>query len=370
MGDFDSYMLKEIYEQSFSLERCMEDHLVTTSGGGGGIQFKELDGIEDQLNAARKLTFIACGTSWHSCLMAKYYIESKARIEVEVDYASEYIYRNPIINKGDIVCAISQSGETADTISAIELAKSKGAIILSLVNTMESTIDSLSDHSIDLKIGTEISVASTKAFTGQVLVGMMLALYLGSNNGKISKVELEENIKHLKELPSLVSRTLRLCVEDIQNQMFNFHETTSAIYLGRGLCFPIALEGALKLKEISYIHAEGYPAAEMKHGPIALIDESMPVVFIVHGQDPIYEKIVSNIEEVRSRNGRLIIITNESNDSLNHLSSTIFKVPDCSMDIFPFLSVVITQIISYYLAKYRKCNIDKPRNLAKCVTVE
>jgi len=365
MSGFDSYMLKEIHEQSFSLERCMKERVFDDQ-----IRFNELDDILDNLSTTNKITFVACGTSWHSCLMAKYYIESKARICVEVDYASEYIYRNPIIEKGDVVCAISQSGETADTIAAIELAKNRGAIIIGFVNTMESTIDNLSDYSIDLKIGSEISVASTKAFTGQILAILMLSMCLGSLKGTLPKDELMKDIQSLNNLPTLVSRTLRMCTEEIQNKMFDFHTNTSFLYLGRGQCFPIALEGALKLKEISYIHAEGYPAAEMKHGPIALIDESMPVVFIVHGSDPIYEKIISNIQEVRSRGGRLIIITNQSNNALNNLSTNIFKVPDCSLDIFPFLSVIVTQIMSYYLAKYRKCNVDKPRNLAKCVTVE
>ncbi|MEP3573315.1 MAG: glutamine--fructose-6-phosphate transaminase (isomerizing), partial [Ekhidna sp.] len=317
---------------------------------------------------AQKITMLGCGTSWHAGLVSEYLFEDICRIPVEVEYASEFRYRNPIINEGDIFIAISQSGETADTLAAIELAKSKGALVFGVVNAVGSSIARETHEGAYLHAGPEIGVASTKAFTSQVTVLSMIAIKIGLLKGTISEGQFRELLIGLEQIPSKVSLVLEknAVIEAISK---TFSASRNFLYLGRGNNFPVALEGALKLKEISYIHAEGYPAAEMKHGPIALIDEDMPVVFIATKDDS-YEKIISNIQEVKSRKGKVIAIVSEGDEIVKEMADFIIEIPSTHTALTPLLSAIPLQLLSYHIALMRGCNVDQPRNLAKSVTVE
>lgn len=365
-GGYEHFMLKEICEQGKVIEDCMRGRV---NADGTDLRLGGLMDVMPRLASARRLIFAACGTSWHAALVGEYLIEEIARISVEVEYASEFRYRDPMLFSDDVLIVISQSGETADTLAAIKLAKEKGVLTIGIVNTVGSTIARETDAGVYLHIGPEIGVASTKAFTGQVTVLNMLALVLAKARGVITPEKVAERCAELKRMPALIEQTLKQ-KDLVEKEMKAYRFSNNFIFLGRGLNFPVALEGALKLKEISYIHAEGYPAAEMKHGPIALIDSFMPVVFIAPRNDRVYDKIVSNMEEVKARKGNMIVITNEDNDDLNRLSEIVLKVPKCSEYIFPILAAIPLQLLSYYIAKYRDCSIDQPRNLAKAVTVE
>lgn len=364
-GGFEHFMLKEIFEQPRSVKDCMRGRLNADTG------HLALGGIREYLNKliyADRIVIIACGTSWHAGLTAEYLFEDFARIPVEVEYASEFRYRNPVIREGDVVIAISQSGETADTLAAIELAKSKGAIILGVCNVVGSSIARASHEGAYTHAGPEIGVASTKAFTAQITVLAMMALIVARQKGTMPEHKIRELLIELEAIPEKIERALQLNahVEYISDI---FKDASNFLYLGRGVNFPVALEGALKLKEISYIHAEGYPAAEMKHGPIALIDEEMPVVFIAP-KDRSYEKIVSNIQEVRARKGRVIAIVTEGDGLVKEMAEFVIEVPAAHESLMPLLTVIPLQLLSYHIAVMRGCNVDQPRNLAKSVTVE
>jgi glucosamine--fructose-6-phosphate aminotransferase (isomerizing) len=330
-----------------------------------------LGGLREYINKlthAQRIIILGCGTSWHAGLVAEYIFEELARIPVEVEYASEFRYRNPIINEGDVVIAISQSGETADTLAAIELAKSKGAVIFGVCNVVGSSIPRATHAGAYTHAGPEIGVASTKAFTAQVTVLTMMAVVVAKSRGTISDTVYRELLYALEAIPDQIQTTLNnhAQIKYISNI---FKDSHNFLYLGRGYNFPVALEGALKLKEISYIHAEGYPAAEMKHGPIALIDEEMPVVFIAT-KDSSYEKVVSNIQEVRARKGRVIAVVTEGDTLIKQMAEFVIEIPATHEALVPLLSVVPLQLLSYYIAVMRGCNVDQPRNLAKSVTVE
>ena len=364
-GGFEHFMLKEIFEQPRSISDCMRGRLNAQSGR------LVLGGLSEYLNKlakAERIVIIACGTSWHAGLVAEYFFEEFCRIPVEVEYASEFRYRNPIIREGDVVIAISQSGETADTLAAIELAKSKGAIIFGVCNVVGSSIARATHAGAYTHAGPEIGVASTKAFTAQLTVLSMIALSVAQKNGSISKETLRSLLEEMENIPAKVEKALKLN-DQIEKIAALFKDARNFIYLGRGYNFPVALEGALKLKEISYIHAEGYPAAEMKHGPIALIDEEMPVVFIAT-KDSSYEKVVSNIQEVKARKGRVISIITEGDDLIPKMSDFCIEVPSVHDALMPLVSVIPLQLLSYHIAVLRGCNVDQPRNLAKSVTVE
>jgi glucosamine--fructose-6-phosphate aminotransferase (isomerizing) len=311
---------------------------------------------------------VACGTSWHACLVGEYLFEDLARINVEVEYASEFRYRNPVINEGDIVIAVSQSGETADTMAALELAKSKGATILGICNVVGSSISRITHAGSYTHAGPEIGVASTKAFTAQVTVLTLMALSIAHKKGTISESKFQSMMTELELIPEKVTRVLQSndLIERISEK---YKDATNALYLGRGSSFPVALEGALKLKEISYIHAEGYPAAEMKHGPIALIDEEMPV-FVVATKGTSYEKVVSNIQEVKARKGQIIAIVTEGDTQVKAMADHVIEIPQTDEHLVPLLATVPFQLLSYHIAVMRGCNVDQPRNLAKSVTVE
>lgn len=364
-GGYDYFMLKEIFEQPKSIEDCLRGRLVVNNEHAalGGIQKH----LPDLMNAPR-IIILACGTSWHSGLVAEYIIEEFTRIPVEVEYASEFRYRNPVINKGDVIIAISQSGETADTLAAIELAKSKGVVILGICNVVGSSIARASHEGAYTHAGPEIGVASTKAFTAQLTVLTLMALMLAKQRGTLSHNQYMDLLKALDKIPSLVEKSLKLNdkVEAISEQ---FKDASNFLYLGRGYNFPVALEGALKLKEISYIHAEGYPAAEMKHGPIALIDEEMPVV-VIATRDKSYDKIVSNIQEVKARKGKVIAVVTEGDVLIPKMVDHVLEVPDVPEALMPMIAVIPLQLLSYHIALMRGCNVDQPRNLAKSVTVE
>jgi glucosamine--fructose-6-phosphate aminotransferase (isomerizing) len=364
-GGFDHFMLKEIFEQPRSIRDCMRGRLDSTEGRVtlGGLR----DHI-DQLVEADRIIIVACGTSWHAGLVAEYFFEEYCRIPVEVEYASEFRYRNPVIREGDVVIAISQSGETADTLAAIELAKSKGATIFGVCNVVGSSIARATHAGAYTHAGPEIGVASTKAFTAQLTVLNMIALSVAQRRGTIDEKTFRELLTGMESLPAAVEEALKLnsLVEEISA---TFKDARNFIYLGRGYNFPVALEGALKLKEISYIHAEGYPAAEMKHGPIALIDEEMPVVFIATN-DSSYDKIVSNIQEVKARKGRVISIVTEGDSLIPRMSEFVIEVPEVHEALMPLVAVIPLQLLSYHIAVMRGCNVDQPRNLAKSVTVE
>ena len=364
-GGFEHFMLKEIFEQPRSISDCMRGRLNAQTGR------LVLGGLSEYLNKlvkADRIIIIACGTSWHAGLVAEYFFEEFCRIPVEVEYASEFRYRNPVIREGDVVIAISQSGETADTLAAIELAKSKGAIIFGVCNVVGSSIPRSTHAGAYTHAGPEIGVASTKAFTAQLTVLSMIALTIAQKNGTVSKQNLHSLLVEMENIPSKVEKAL-LLNDQIEKIAHLFKDARNFIYLGRGYNFPVALEGALKLKEISYIHAEGYPAAEMKHGPIALIDDEMPVVFIAT-KDSSYEKVVSNIQEVKARKGRVISIITEGDEQIPKMSDFCIEVPAVHEAFMPLVSVVPLQLLSYHIAVLRGCNVDQPRNLAKSVTVE
>jgi len=362
---YDTFMLKEIFEQPRAIKDCMRGRLNAKEG------YLMLGGIREYANKlinADRIIIVACGTSWHAGLVAEYFFEEYCRIPVEVEYASEFRYRNPIIREGDVVIAISQSGETADTLAAIELAKSKGAIIFGVCNVVGSSISRISHEGAYTHAGPEIGVASTKAFTAQLTILMMIALRVANQKGTIAEGKFREMLAELESIPSKVEQALELndqikYIADLYKNASNF------LYLGRGFNFPVALEGALKLKEISYIHAEGYPAAEMKHGPIALIDKEMPVVFIATRDDS-YDKIVSNIQEVKARKGRVIAIVTKGDTLIQQLAEFVIEVPATHQALMPIVSVIPLQLLSYHIALMRGCDVDQPRNLAKSVTVE
>lgn len=364
-GGFDHFMLKEIFEQPKSISDCMRGRLDSQSGR------LVLGGLQEYLNKlvnAERILIVACGTSWHAGLVAEYFFEEFCRIPVEVEYASEFRYRNPVIREGDVVIAISQSGETADTLAAIELAKSKGAIIFGVCNVVGSSIPRATHAGAYTHAGPEIGVASTKAFTAQLTVLNMIALIVAQKKGSITEGKLHELLVEMENIPAKVEEALKLN-DQIQEIAETFKDARNFLYLGRGYNFPVALEGALKLKEISYIHAEGYPAAEMKHGPIALIDKEMPVVFIATN-DSSYEKIVSNIQEVKARKGRVISVVTAGDKLIPKMSEFVIEVPAVHEALMPMVSVVPLQLLSYHIAVMRGCNVDQPRNLAKSVTVE
>lgn len=364
-GGYDHFMIKEIFEQSRSIKDCLRGRLDSSSGR------LVLGGLREYLNKlvnADRIIIIACGTSWHAGLVAEYFFEEFCRIPVEVEYASEFRYRNPVVREGDVVIAISQSGETADTLAAIEQAKSKGAIIFGVCNVVGSSIPRATHAGAYTHAGPEIGVASTKAFTAQLTVLSMIALIVAQKKGTVTEQKFHELLVEMENLPAKVEKTL-LLNEKIKEIAHTFKDATNFLYLGRGYNFPVALEGALKLKEISYIHAEGYPAAEMKHGPIALIDKDMPVVFIAT-KDSSYEKIVSNIQEVKARKGRIISIVTEGDTTIPAMSEFVIEVPATLEPLMPLISVLPLQLLSYHIAVMRGCNVDQPRNLAKSVTVE
>ena len=364
-GGYDHFMLKEIHEQPHSIKDCFRGRLNAKEGwvSLGGIKYFENDIIK-----ANRITLVACGTSWHACLVGEYLFEDLARINVEVEYASEFRYRNPIINEGDIVMAISQSGETADTMAALELAKSRGATILGICNVVGSSISRITDAGSYTHAGPEIGVASTKAFTAQVTVLTLMAASLARKKGKLNESKFRNLLSALEAIPNKVQHVLDK-TEKIKKIAEKYKDATNALYLGRGSSFPVALEGALKLKEISYIHAEGYPAAEMKHGPIALIDEEMPV-FVIATKGPSYEKVVSNIQEVKARKGKIIAIVTEGDEQVKEFADDFIEIPETNEYLVPLIATIPFQILSYYIAVMRDCNVDQPRNLAKSVTVE
>lgn len=364
-GGYEHFMLKEIFEQPKSIGDCMRGRLNSSLG------HLVLGGIREYTNklvTADRIIIVACGTSWHAGLVAEYIFEEFCRIPVEVEYASEFRYRNPIIKEGDVVIAISQSGETADTLAAIELAKSKGAIIFGVCNVVGSSIARTSHEGAYTHAGPEIGVASTKAFTAQLTVLTMISLIVARKRGTITETKFRETLVELENIPSKVEEALKLN-DQIKYIAELFKDSRNFLYLGRGYNFPVALEGALKLKEISYIHAEGYPAAEMKHGPIALIDKEMPVVFIAT-KDSSYEKVVSNIQEVRARKGVVIAVVTKGDTLIPKMAEFVIEVPATIEALMPMVSVIPLQLLSYHIAVMRGCNVDQPRNLAKSVTVE
>ena len=364
-GGYDHFMLKEIFEQPKSVRDSMRGRLNLKKG------LVSLGGIKDyqqRLINAKRIVITACGTSWHAGLVGEYLFESLARIPVEVEYASEFRYRNPIITQDDIIIAISQSGETADTLAAIKMAKQKGATLLGICNVIGSTIPRETHAGSYTHAGPEIGVASTKAFTAQVTVLTLMAMMIGYNKGTLSQSEYNRLMVELNQIPEKIEQVLKLNTQ-IKEIAEQYKDHTNILYLGRGFEFPVALEGALKLKEISYIHAEGYPAAEMKHGPIALIDEEMPVIFVA-SKGPLYEKIVSNIQEVKARKGKVMAIVTEGDVQVKALADHVIEIPAVSECLSPLISVIPLQLLSYHIAVMRGCNVDQPRNLAKSVTVE
>ncbi|MEN9339834.1 MAG: hypothetical protein RIQ62_1146 [Bacteroidota bacterium] len=364
-GGYEHFMLKEIYEQPQVILDCMRGRMNAEQG------WIKLGGITEyaaRINNAKRIIITACGTSWHSGLIAEYLIEELARVPVEVEYASEFRYRNPIVNEKDVVIAISQSGETADTLAAIELAKDRQALIYGICNVIGSSIARASHAGSYTHAGPEIGVASTKAFSAQVTILTLLALQLAQAKGTISQSRLRQILYELEQIPSKITEALETN-DKIKEIAARYKDAHNFLYLGRGLSFPIALEGALKLKEISYIHAEGYPAAEMKHGPIALIDENMPVVFIATNMSA-HEKIISNIQEVKARKGKVIAIVNKGDSEIKSLADELIELPETDDLLSPLVSIVPLQLLSYHIALMRGCNVDQPRNLAKSVTVE
>ena len=364
-GGFDHFMLKEIYEQPRSIKDCMRGRIYPSSGQ---VQLGGIKEYAEKLKNVDRIIIVACGTSWHAGLVGEYLIEECARIPVEVEYASEFRYRNPIISEKDIVIAVSQSGETADTMAAIELAKEKGATIFGICNVVGASIPRLTHAGVYTHAGPEIGVASTKAFTAQVTVLTLMALYMAQQRGTISQTKLVQLLTELNEIPVLVEKCLE-SNDKIRIIAEQFKDARNFLFLGRGSGFPVALEGALKLKEISYIHAEGYPAAEMKHGPIALIDEEMPVVFIAT-KNSSYEKVISNIQEVKARKGNVIAIVTEGDTVVKNMADYTIEIPEADEIFLPLLATIPLQLLSYHIAVLRGCNVDQPRNLAKSVTVE
>jgi glucosamine--fructose-6-phosphate aminotransferase (isomerizing) len=364
-GGYDHFMLKEIFEQPHTIFDCLRGRL---DAQNGTITMSGIQQYADQLIHANRIIIIACGTSWHAGLVAEYIFEEVTRIPVEVEYASEFRYRNPIVHKGDVIIAISQSGETADTLVAIESAKEKGAIILGVVNVVGSSIARISHGGAYTHAGPEIGVASTKAFTAQLAVLTMMALKIGQLKGTISEKRFIHLLNELNDVPEKVAAALE-AKDEIERIALKYKDATDALYLGRGYNFPVALEGALKLKEISYIHAEGYPAAEMKHGPIALVDDKLPVFFVAT-KDSFHEKVLSNMQEIKARKGKVIAIVSEGDDAANALADDIITVPYADELIAPIINAIPMQLIAYYIGVARGFDVDKPRNLAKSVTVE
>lgn len=365
-GGYEHFMLKEIYEQPNVIKDTYRGRLSSNTG------IIKMAGIEDNLEKflhAERIIIVACGTSWHAGLVAEYVIEEFTRIPVEVEYASEFRYRNPIINKKDVVIAISQSGETADTLAAIKLAKENGAFVFGVCNVVGSSISRETNAGAYTHAGPEIGVASTKAFTTQITVLTLIALRLAKAKGTLSKSDFFRYLNELELIPEKVQETLQL-TNDVTLEIAKIYkDTNNCLYLGRGYNFPVALEGALKLKEISYIHAEGYPAAEMKHGPIALIDEQMPVIVIAPKLGH-YDKVVSNIQEIKSRSGKIISVVTKGDTQVRELSDHVIEIPETSDALSPLLTTIPLQLLSYHIAVLRGCNVDQPRNLAKSVTVE
>ena len=365
-GGYEHFMLKEIHEQPKSIYDSVRGRVDIENGK---IKLGGLEEYKDRIMASRRIIIVACGTSWHAGLLAEYMIEDLARANVEVEYASEFRYRNPVIDEDDIVIAISQSGETADTLAAIEMAKQKGCLILGVCNVVGSSIPRASHAGCYTHAGPEIGVASTKAFTAQVSVFFLIALWIAENKNTLSKSRMKQLLHELEILPSKIESLLKSCEEKVKAIAKEYKDATNFLYLGRGYNFPAALEGALKLKEISYIHAEGYPAAEMKHGPIALIDEEMPVVFLVNNISS-HEKTLSNVQEVAARKGQVIAIARHGDAQIKKLAKHVIEVPDTEDCLSPILASIPLQLLSYYTALERGCNVDQPRNLAKSVTVE
>lgn len=364
-GGYEHFMLKEIYDQPRCISDCIRGRLLADEKK---IVLSAINQHRDRLLRASRFIIVACGTSWHAGMIGKQMIEQWAKIPVDVEYASEFRYRKPVIQPGDVVIAISQSGETADTLAAFELAKERGALCFGIVNVVGSSIARASDTGIYTHVGPEIGVASTKAFTGQVMVLTLFALALGHELGSISQMEFEKYVTELALIPEKMKKVLEqdALTKDISRTLTY---ARNALYMGRGFNYPVALEGALKLKEISYIHAEGYPAAEMKHGPIALVDENMPVVFVAtHHQ--LYKKILSNIQEVKARNGRIIAIVTEGDEAVKNIAEATIEIPATLPVVAPLLSVLPLQLIAYHVAVFKGLNVDQPRNLAKSVTVE
>jgi glutamine---fructose-6-phosphate transaminase (isomerizing) len=364
-GGYEHFMLKEIFEQPTTINDCLRGRLNTEAGT---ITMAGVDDNFEQIKNAGRVIIVACGTSWHAGLVAEYIIEELCRIPVEVEYASEFRYRNPIVNKGDVIIAISQSGETADTLVALEKAKENGAFIFGVVNVVGSSIARISHAGAYTHAGHEIGVASTKAFTGQLAVLIMMALRIAVQKQTITTERYQQLLLELATVPEKVATILQQA-EHIKGIANKYKDATDFLFLGRGYNFPIALEGALKLKEISYIHAEGYPAAEMKHGPIALVDENLPVVFVA-SQDSYHEKIVSNMQEINARKGQIISVITEGDNISPTLSKDIIVIPAIDEIIAPLLTVIPLQLLSYYVGIAKGIDVDKPRNLAKSVTVE
>ncbi|MEI9933345.1 MAG: glutamine--fructose-6-phosphate transaminase (isomerizing) [Ferruginibacter sp.] len=364
-GGYEHFMLKEIFEQPMTIHDCLRGRLDAVAGT---ITMSGVQNNIEQLKNASRIIIVACGTSWHAGLVAEYVIEELCRIPVEVEYASEFRYRNPIINKGDVIIAISQSGETADTLVAIERAKEHGAIIFGIVNVVGSSIARISNGGAYTHAGPEIGVASTKAFTGQLAVLMMIALKIAIEKGTISHERYSNLLFELDAIPEKVEALLK-SADAIKAIAEKYKSASDALFLGRGYNFPVALEGALKLKEISYIHAEGYPAAEMKHGPIALVDDKLPVIFVAT-KDSYHEKIISNMQEIKARKGIVIAIVTEGDEVIPELADDVFFVPPADELVAPLLSCIPLQLLSYYVGIAKGVDVDKPRNLAKSVTVE
>ena len=364
-GGYDHFMMKEIFEQPRSIHDCFRGRL---NAAEGFVQLGGLKDYEKRILNAKRIVFVACGTSWHACQVAEYLIEDLARINVEVEYASEFRYRNPIISEKDVVIAVSQSGETADTLAALELAKARGASIFGICNVVGSSISRITDAGSYTHAGPEIGVASTKAFTAQVTVLTLLALRLAYKKETLSNSRFRSLLTELETIPEKVKRVLEKN-ELIKDIAAHYKDSANALYLGRGSSFPVALEGALKLKEISYIHAEGYPAAEMKHGPIALIDADMPV-FVIATKGTSYEKVVSNIQEVKARKGKIVAIVTEGDTQVKEMADHVIEIPNTDEHLVPLIATIPLQLLSYHIAVMRGCNVDQPRNLAKSVTVE
>ena len=364
-GGFDHFMLKEIHEQPSAIIDTYRGRLLP---GEDIIKMGSVDNNITKFLNAKRIIIVACGTSWHAGLVGEYLFEDLARIPVEVEYASEFRYRNPVINKDDIVIAISQSGETADTLAAIKLAKSRGAFVFGICNVVGSSIARETDSGAYTHAGPEIGVASTKAFTTQITVLALIALKLGKLKGEISNSTFHNYVQEMSLIPSKIEELLKFYPE-VEKIAAVYKDAPNCLYLGRGYNFPVALEGALKLKEISYIHAEGYPAAEMKHGPIALIDESMPVIVIATKKGH-YEKVVSNIQEIKSRKGKIIAIVTKGDTQVKEIADHVIEIPETLEAFTPLLTTIPLQLLSYYIAVMRGCNVDQPRNLAKSVTVE
>ena len=364
-GGYDHFMLKEIFEQPQTIYDCLRGRL---DAQAGTITMSGIEKYAEQIMNANRIVMVACGTSWHAGLVAEYIFEELCRINVEVEYASEFRYRNPVINKGDVIIAISQSGETADTLVAIENAKKQGAIILGVVNVVGSSIARMSDAGAYTHAGPEIGVASTKAFTAQLAVLTMIALKIGYQKGTLDKDRYLKLLRELNGIPEKVKEVLEQ-KDHVKALAEKYKDASDALFLGRGYNFPVALEGALKLKEISYIHAEGYPAAEMKHGPIALVDENLPVVFVAT-RDSYHEKVVSNMQEIKARKGKVIAVITEGDEHSSSLANDVVEVPEADEIVAPMISVIPLQLLSYYVGVAKGFDVDKPRNLAKSVTVE